>query len=114
MEVIVDTTTLYNFLLIDRLELLSGVVGKICTTEHVIEELKLCTARNVLPAADSQIEILGLTPMKNGFFQSQMKCSVKEKRHVLRFVCHVPLKYLQMIWTQGSSRREQVILYQER
>jgi len=62
MEVIVDTTTLSNFLLINRLEILAGVVGRICTTEQVIEELKLCSASNVLPPADlSQIEIVRLT-----------------------------------------------------
>ena len=72
MEVIVDTTTLSNFLLINKLEILAGAVGRICTMEQVIEELKLCSARNVLSTADlSQIEIVGFkNDEKLVFFQS--------------------------------------------
>ncbi len=62
MEIIVDTTTLSNFSLINRLDILAAVIGKICTTKKVIEEIKVCTARNVLPGVDlSQVEIIDLT-----------------------------------------------------
>ncbi len=58
MEVIVDTTTLSNFLLVDRLDILIGVVGKLCTTDKVIEEIKVCIARNIVPDIEfHQIEI---------------------------------------------------------
>lgn len=62
MGIIVDTTTLSNFLLISRLDILAGVVGKICTTKQVMGEIKMCSLRDVLPAADlGQIKIIGLT-----------------------------------------------------
>ncbi len=41
MEIIVDTTTLSNFALIKRLDILESVIGRIYTTEQVIEEIKL-------------------------------------------------------------------------
>lgn len=44
------------------MEILSRVVGRIYTTKQVIDELKMCTSRNVLPMIDfSQIDIISLT-----------------------------------------------------
>lgn len=107
MEVIVDTTTLSNFLLVNRLEILTGVVGRICTTEQVIEELKLCSARNVLPAADlSQIEIVGLTNDEKLVLSKLNEMFGKGEASCLAVCMSRTLKYLQMIWTQGSSHRE--------
>lgn len=69
MEIIVDTTTLFNFSLINRLDILAVVVGKICTTEQVMEEIKMCTARNVLPEVDlSQVEIIYRTEEDKSLF----------------------------------------------
>ena len=42
MEVIADTTVLSNFLLIDRLDILTEVVENICITEMVMEEIDQC------------------------------------------------------------------------
>lgn len=62
MEVIADTTVLSNFLLIDRLDILTGVVGNICITEMVMEEINVCVAKYILPAIDPDtFEIMDLT-----------------------------------------------------
>jgi predicted nucleic acid-binding protein len=69
MEIIVDTTTLSNFLLINRLDILAVVVGEICTTEQVMEEIKMCTVRNVLSEVDlSHVEIIYLTEEDKSLF----------------------------------------------
>jgi predicted nucleic acid-binding protein len=69
MDLIVDTTTLSNFALINRLDILEGVAGKICITREVIQEIKMCTARSVLPAVDlNRLEIIDLIEEDNVFF----------------------------------------------
>lgn len=62
MEVIADTTVLSNFLLIDRLDILTEVVENICVTEMVMEEINVCVAKYILPAIDPDaFVILDLT-----------------------------------------------------
>lgn len=69
MDLIVDTTTLSNFALVNRLDILEGVAGKICTTREVIQEIKMCNARSVLPAVDlNRLEIIDLMKEDNVFF----------------------------------------------
>ncbi len=52
MEVIIDTTVLSNFLLVNRLDILTEVMGKLWTTEMVMEEINVCASKDILPATD--------------------------------------------------------------
>ncbi len=62
MEVIIDTTVLSNFLLVNRLDILTEVMGKLWTTEMVMEEINVGTVRDILPPVDQgMFEIINLS-----------------------------------------------------
>jgi predicted nucleic acid-binding protein len=69
MEVIVDTTVISNFLLISRMDILREVAGKFLTTEMVMEEINVCTVRDILPPVElGMFEIINLTDYEKILF----------------------------------------------
>ncbi|MEA2055067.1 MAG: DUF3368 domain-containing protein [Candidatus Thermoplasmatota archaeon] len=59
MEIITDATVLSNFALVDKLDVLVNTVH-VCTTEEVIEELKVCTKKGIFKF-DVGIEVVDMS-----------------------------------------------------
>ncbi len=68
-RLIANATVLSNFIIIKRLDILLKAAVKLCTTREVIEEMKFCIERGVIPDAEfSRIEVLEMSSGEREIF----------------------------------------------